>query len=237
MTSISSTTSTTSSATDTSSSFGLVTGQESTLGRDDFLKLLVAQLQNQDPLNPQENYEYVAQLAQFSNLEQTMAINDNLDTLLLQSRGQSNAQVVGMVGSQATVRGSIVSIDGSGIGTPLSYTLSEKAETTTVTITDSSGNTIRTLEGGAQGAGLVTVQWDGKNSTGTVQPKGSYTVSVSATDSDGETVSVSQETTGLVVGVSFDQGYPVLELDSGVSAPVSDLLRVGSPTSATQASK
>lgn len=232
MTSITSTTSSTS-----STGFGLVTGKESALGRDDFLKLLVAQLQNQDPLNPQENYEYVAQLAQFSNLEQTMAINDQLDTLLLQSRGQSNAQVVNMVGSQATVRGSIISIDGRGLGAPVSFTLSGEAKNTTVTIVDASGNTVRTLEAGAHGAGLVTVQWDGKNNTGTTQPAGSYSVAVSATNAEDEPVSVSQEATGLVVGVSFDQGYPVLHLDSGVSAPVSDLLRVGSPTSATQTSK
>ena len=97
-------------STDTASQtgFGLTTGAEQAIGRDEFLKLLVAQLKNQDPLKPQDNTQFVAELAQFSSLEQTMGINDRLDTLTLQSRGQSNAEVIALVGKVATVRGSVV---------------------------------------------------------------------------------------------------------------------------------
>src|SRR5688572_32787216 len=67
-------------------------GGNKAMGQEAFLKLLVAQLQNQDPLNPQENHEFVAQLAQFSTLEQSVGINERLDQLALQNQGMQNSQ-------------------------------------------------------------------------------------------------------------------------------------------------
>src|SRR3954468_12296666 len=83
-------------------------GGNDSLGQDAFLKLLVAQLKNQDPLNPQQNYEFVAQLAQFSSLEQSVGINTRLDQLAAQNQGLQNSQVVSLVGKTATVKGNIV---------------------------------------------------------------------------------------------------------------------------------
>ena len=82
---------------------------------------------------------------------------------------------------------------------------------------------------GAKAAGLVQFIWDGRNSAGNVQPAGNYTITVSATGASGGPVSVSQDISGTVKSVSFDQGYPVLTLQNGVSAPASELLRVESP--------
>jgi flagellar basal-body rod modification protein FlgD len=220
---------TSSTTTNSTSGFGLSTAAEKALDRNDFLKLLVAQMKNQDPLKPQDNTQFVAELAQFSSLEQSMGINDRLDTLTLQSRGQSNAQVAGLVGQEATVKGSIVTIDGSGVGAPLTFTLSAKSAQTVVNIQNQSGDVIRTIDLGAHNAGLVQIQWDGRNTAGIVQPKGSYSIAVKANDKDGAAVSVDQNTTAIVSGISYDTGYPVLQLANGAKAPVSDLLRVGSP--------
>ncbi len=218
-------------STTSTSGFGLTTASQKAMGRDEFLKLLVEQIKNQDPLNPQENYQFVAELAQFSNLEQSMGINDRLDILALQSRGQSNAQVVGLVGQVATVQGSTVTTDGSGSGIPISFTLNGAAEKSTVTILDQNGEVVRKLEMGARLAGVVNLTWDGRGNSGNLQPSGSYRVSVTATNESGAAVSVEQKTVGLVEAISFDQGYPVLHLDNGAVAPVSDLLRVDSPPS------
>jgi len=223
------TSSVTSTDTTSQTGFGLTTGAEQAIGRDEFLKLLVAQLKNQDPLKPQDNTQFVAELAQFSSLEQTMGINDRLDTLTLQSRGQSNAEVITLVGKVATVRGSMVTSDGNGLAVPLSFTLADATEKTTVTITDDTGRAVRTLELGPKGAGVVQVSWDGRDLAGNVQPAGSYQVVVQASSDTGAAVSVTQQSSGLVKSISFDKGYPVLQLDSGLSAPVSDLLRVDSP--------
>jgi flagellar basal-body rod modification protein FlgD len=213
----------------TTSGFGLASGAEKAMGRDDFLKLLVAQMKNQDPLKPQDNTQFVAELAQFSNLEQSMGINSRLDTLALQSRGQSNAQVLDLVGQKATVKGSIVTIDGSGVGSPINFTLGSKTSSTIVNIQNQSGDVIRSIDVGPHSAGLTQVMWDGRDSAGNVQPKGSYMISVAAKDKDGTRISVDQNTSAIVTGIAYDTGYPVLQLANGAKAPVSDLLRVDSP--------
>jgi flagellar basal-body rod modification protein FlgD len=209
-------------------------GQE--MGRDEFLKLLIAQLKNQDPLKPQDNTAFVAELAQFSNLEQAMGMNERLDLLAMQQQGLANSQVTSLVGTEATVKGSIVSLDGSGVGTQIAFSLSGASAATTVNIQDQNGQVVRTLELGGRRTGVNTLNWDGRDSTGNVLPRGPYAVSVVATNGVGAAVGVAQETSGRVDAVSFDQGYPVLHLDNGVSVPVSDLLRVKSASTNTNTS-
>ena len=196
------------------------------MGQDAFLKLLVAQLKHQDPLKPQDGSEFVAELAQFSSLEQTMGINERLDTLALQNQGLANTEVVALVGKQATVRGNLVTSDGTGVGTPLAFDLASAASEVTVTIRNQAGQVVRSFEVGAKNAGTVQLQWDGRNDAGIVQPAGSYSVAVTAKDAGDNPVGVTQETKGIVTAVSFDKGYPVLHLGNGISVPVSDLLRV-----------
>lgn len=200
------------------------------MGQDAFLKLLVAQLQHQDPLNPQENYEFVAQLAQFSSLEQSVGINERLDALAAQNQGLQNSQIVSMVGKEATVRGNIVSLKGQGDIVPVSFKLDAAAESATIVIRDQTGRTVRTLPVGARSAGTVTVSWNGQSDSGLPQPAGPYQVTVTAKDANGAPVSLTQQSTGIIRSVSFDQGFPVLQLDNGVKAPVGDLVSV-SPSS------
>ncbi len=205
-------------------------GGNEAMGQDAFLKLLVAQLQHQDPLNPQENYEFVAQLAQFSSLEQSVGINARLDALAAQNQGLQNSQIVGMVGKQATVRGNIVSLKGQGDIVPISFKLEAAAENSTVVIRDQAGRTIRTLPVGKRAAGVVTVSWNGQSDAGLPQPAGPYQVTVTAKDVNDAPVALTQQSSGTVRSVSFDQGFPVLQLDNGVKAPVGDLVSV-SPSS------
>ena len=200
------------------------------LGQEAFLKLLVAQLQNQDPLNPQENYEFVAQLAQFSSLEQTIGINDRLDQLSLQSRGLQNSQVVSLVGKTATVKGNIVSLEGQGARVPINFSLDSAAARSLVEVRDSSGRRVTQIEVGPRSAGNVSVQWDGRSQEGLSQPAGPYQVVVTAFDAADNPVSVVQQSSGSVESVSFSQGFPVIRLDNGVTAPVADLLEVSPST-------
>ncbi|HEX2731326.1 MAG TPA: flagellar hook assembly protein FlgD [Polyangiaceae bacterium] len=201
------------------------------MGRDEFLKLLVAQLKNQDPLKPQDNSSFVAELAQFSSLEQSIGMNDRLDMLALQQKGQANSQAVSLVGQVATVKGSIITLDGSGSGTQISFDQVAASASTIVKIADQSGQVVRTIDLGSRPTGVNTIRWDGRDDTGTVQPKGSYAVSVVTKDDGGNPIGVTQTTSAKVQAVSFDQGYPVLHLANGVAVPVSDLIQINTPTS------
>ena len=210
------------------SSLAKQTGNQA-MGKDAFLKLLVAQIRHQDPLKPQDSTQFVAELAQFSSLEQTMGINERLDLLSMQSRGLQNAEVVGLVGKRATVTGSMLTIDGSGTGAAVGFTLAGESAETKLTIRDQSGRVVRNFDLGAREPGTTRIQWDGRSDSGQVQPAGTYVVEIEANTADGSPVTASQETSGTVTAVSFDKGYPVLHLDNGTDVPISDLLRVESP--------
>ncbi len=204
------------------------------MDKDAFMKLLLAQLQNQDPLSPMEGTEFVSQLAEFTSVEQALAQTSKLELISLQLTGLAANEAVGLIGKEVTVRGNKISFDGQN-ATGFSANLDGAAADVTVTIRDAStGAAVRTMELGQQKAGTLSVPWDGRDNNGQLAAAGSYRVEVSATDASGSSVQVSQDVTGTVVGVSFDKGYPEIVLDSGATAPISDLISVnGQPTSPT----
>jgi flagellar basal-body rod modification protein FlgD len=206
------------------------TAQDQSLDKTAFLKLLVEQMKNQDPLKPMDNTEFVSQLAQFSNLEQVMGINTRLDQLSLQSQGMQNTQISQMVGDSVTVNGSNVTLGTDGTGGTIAFSLDATSTKTTATISDSEGNVVRHIDLGGKNAGLNKVIWDGKGDTGENEPSGTYKVTVAATASNGAPMQVTQNTTSNVKSISFEKGYPELQLDNGLSVPVSELLRVNATT-------
>jgi flagellar basal-body rod modification protein FlgD len=209
------------------------TAQDKSLDKTAFLKLLVAQMKNQDPLKPLDNTEFVAQLAQFSNLEQVMGINQRLDQLSLQSQGMQNTQIAQMVGDSVTVNGSNIALDGTGTGAAIAFSIDAASTKTMATITNSNGDVIRKIDLGGKAAGMNRVTWDGKSDSGEVMPSGTYKVTVAATNSSGAPMQVTQNTTSTVKSISFEKGYPELQLENGLSVPVSELLRVNAPTTTT----
>jgi len=96
-----------------SSSGSLQTLESNTMGKDDFLKMMIAQLQHQDPLNPLDGTDFTAQLAQFSSLEQLSNMNTQLETLGLYQSSLNNAQSISLIGKEVTARGNIVKVDGA----------------------------------------------------------------------------------------------------------------------------
>lgn len=216
---LSSTTSTTSSSTDAAS-------KKAALDKDAFLKLLVAQLSNQDPSKPTEGTEFVQQLSQFALVEQSIAQSASLEVLGNQVKGLSYNEATGLVNQTVTIHGKGIAFDGQS-ATGASVTLSGPAEKVTVQIQDANGRTVRTMEMGKRSAGAMGIAWDGKTDTGETAPKGAYSVKVEATGANGSIVNASQDVTGRVQKVSFEKGYPELILDSGVTAPISDLISVG----------
>ena len=126
------------------------------LGRDAFLKLLVAQLSHQDPLKPTDGTEFVTQLAQFSAVEQAVSQTARLDTLSAQLTGISANESVSLIGKQVTVRGQNLLYDGTNPATA-TVKLGGAAAEVKVTVTDASGKVIRTINLGSKPAGPLDV--------------------------------------------------------------------------------
>jgi len=203
------------------------TGKE-TLGKADFLKLLTEQLKNQDPTNPLDDKAFVTQLAQFSSLEQAMAMNDKLAMLQVSESAVVNAQVAGLVGKSVTVKSTTVVVPASGDPSPVSLHLGGDAAKVTVRILDGNGNVVRTLDPGALTAGTHAVAWDGKDASGNRLAAGTYKLEVTAKDADGQTVAADNELTGTVTGVAFDSGSAELVLGS-VRVKPADVIEITNP--------
>jgi flagellar basal-body rod modification protein FlgD len=201
------------------------------MGRDEFLKLLMAQIEFQDPMSPVQNHEFVAQLATFSSLEQQMLSNQQLEALQLGQLSASNAQLTGFLGENITARGDTTRLDGTNTP-PLGIELSAPAESVKVTIKDASGKVVHTLDREQLAAGVHQIPWSGKDANGAPLPAGEYTVQIEALDENGEPVESSNLVTGVVTGVSFDLGYPELVVGERRVRPA-DVLSVGNPGSSS----
>jgi flagellar basal-body rod modification protein FlgD len=179
----------------------------SKLGKDEFLKLMMAQLSQQDPTAPSDSNAFVAQLAQFTSLEQMQNVNSTLQSMLIGQASQNNTGAIGLVGKDVLYKTDQLTLE-QGQRPVASAKLGAEASEVTATITDESGRIVRTIKMGGQPAGTVEIEWDGREESGNTAKPGKYTVSISAKDSKGNIVDVDQRARGRVTGVSFENGYP-----------------------------
>lgn len=198
------------------------------LGKDEFLRLLTVQMQHQDPMSPMDNQEMLAQLAQFSSLEQLSNINtnlqNNLDLNLLLTQVLSNTAAAGLVGKTVVANSNAVTLGSSGAAS-VGFNLDGAAERVVVTIKDSAGMTVRTLEGQDLEAGRNELAWDGKDANGRPVTAGTYSVTIQAFDSEGNEVAASTLTRGEVSGVRFKDGQAYLVVD-GQEISISDVVEI-----------
>ena len=186
---------------------GALTSQES-MGKQDFLQLLVTQLRNQDPMSPMKGQEFAAQLAQFSSVEQLININDTLGS----QGGANNAlaqrlessMAANMLGTRIQAQGNTISRTGEG-DTTLRFTTENPASNATLTIRNEQGQIVRTEELGTLDKGEQTFEWNGTNANGETVADGDYTFSVDAVDSEGAAVQTSTYLSGVVDRVTFNQ--------------------------------
>lgn len=198
------------------------------MGKDDFMKLLMAQLSHQDPSAPMDSNAFVAQLAQFANVEQLQTVNSSLETLLLAQNTANQTAAASWVGKDASYKSDTVRLPVSG-GTTLHGELSSDAAEVTAIIKDASGRTVRTLPAGGQTAGSIRIPWDGRDDNGNPLPAGDYSLQLAAASTDGSSIDVTTSGHGRISGVSFDKGYPELSI-AGVKVRLSDVLSIQEPT-------
>lgn len=184
------------------------------LGKMEFLKLLITQLENQDPLNPMDDKQFVAQLAQFSSLEQLTNISDQVGAIRDNSTKQDLVGAVGFIGKEIMATGDQVSKDGNQVSA-LYYRMDDPAVRMFFNIFDASGNMVRTVETGARQAGEYQFHWDGKDYSGNSMPDGNYSVYMSAEGVHGQPVMIDTKVSGKVSGVQNINGVSYLRLTDG----------------------
>lgn len=182
------------------------------LGQEDFLKLLVTQLKNQDPLKPVENEAFIAQLAQFSQLEQSSKLVTLMQQDLDAQAANKQISLVPLVGHNVMINGASVEL-GSGPAT-MGYTLASDAASAQVSVLNASGVAIKTTNLGAQTAGAHLVTWDGTDQNGQAMPAGTYYFSVTAKDVQGNTVGTTLSSLATVLGVRVEEGVAKLVIGS-----------------------
>ncbi len=196
--------------------------------QQDFLKLFTTQLQNQNPLDPTKNEAFVAQLAQFSQLEATTNMATQLTSFVTSMTGDRMLNGAALIGKKVAVDGAPVVMSG---GQPVQgvITLPAGADGMTLQVFDSQGNLVREQIAGAQPPGALTLTWDGMSSTGNPVADGTY--SFKATINSGGVISnPTVQTLATVRSVSqVDAASPLmLQVDGGLSVPLSNVKRIGS---------
>jgi flagellar basal-body rod modification protein FlgD len=180
------------------------------MNKEQFLQLLVAQLQNQDPLNPMESTEFTSQLAQFSSLEQMIDVNKNLVEIKSAVSSDEHGDPINYIGKQIKADdNTIVRKDGSNLTG--SYKLDEGA-TINIAIYNSSGKEIRTINAGWKDAGEYPVEWEGKDNLGFDVSDGNYTFEVFGQNQFGNYISIDTYSSGEVTGVTLANGLSYLLL-------------------------
>jgi flagellar basal-body rod modification protein FlgD len=175
----------------------------------EFLQLLTTQLQNQDPLDPLDTNQFTQQLVEFSQVEQQMKSNDSLSTLVSLEQSAQSTQALALVGATVVVNGSTVPLTNGSASWTLNAT---KPATATVTIADSTGQTVysgtTTVNAGAQ-----TYTWNGVGNNGTRYTSGSYTLTATAVDASGQSTAISTQVEAPVDSVDLTQTPPLLSIN------------------------
>jgi flagellar basal-body rod modification protein FlgD len=197
------------------------------LGKDAFLQLLVTQLKNQNPLEPQDNGAFVAQLAQFSSLEGITTLNETVSGIAGNYNSSQALQASSLVGRSVIAPGDKAVVDttksfNGSIAVPAS------ADPVTLKITDADGKLIRTIDLGTQKVGNTSFIWDGKNDAGVVAPSGTYNFTASATY-DGKATSLVTYLPATVNSVTISQtgGELMLNLAGLGSIALSKVQTIG----------
>src|SRR5215470_14248888 len=155
-----------------------------TLGMNDFLKLLITQLQNQDPLNPLDQNQFLSQTAQFTSVEQLQQINQALSDMKTSNTTSGMTQAAALIGKTVIVAGQDFVYDGSNPPI-LPFTVQGAAGPVQVQIVDSQSNLIRTLNVAANTSGNYGANWNGLDSNGRPVSAGTYHYQVSAVAGSG----------------------------------------------------
>ncbi|MBN1907226.1 MAG: hypothetical protein JW927_19255, partial [Deltaproteobacteria bacterium] len=185
---------------------------EDKLGRDSFLKMFIAQMNNQDPLNPMDISQMSSQLAQYSSLEQLLNINTNLESIESVQNSSNMYQSIDMIGKEVQADSSTLVLDNGKAAKGLFY-LGEAADCT-VHILDENGASIREIDLNALEPGNNEFEWDGFDNNKKLHTSGQFTYEVTAVNNNDDQISVEKTIKGVVTGINLSDEEPVIYVNS-----------------------
>ena len=182
------------------------------LGKDDFMKLLLVQLQYQDPTAPMDAEKILTQTSQLASLESSNNTKDAL-TKLTKSLGSTNQfSTIAAIGKTANLGSDSITHD-KGSNSTFEVYFPKDVDSGTISITDKSGGEVGTVDVGTQSAGVHQFTWDGKNASGADNDSGTYSVKASYKDGDGDELKTKLGVYP-IEAVRFDQGKTLVKLGS-----------------------
>lgn len=185
-------------------------GRHNQMGKDEFLKLLTYQLQNQDPMNPMDQGKMTGELAQFSQLEQLSNLNTKFDQAQKNQMIQDKFHAASFVGKQVVTSGSSLKLAQDGDPAQVLFKLEGEAGKVMIRIMDEKNQTVGEIWKDGMSAGSHEVEWNGVALDGQLAAKGTYKAVVKAWDNNGQEVPARTQASGVVTSVTFDEGEPVL---------------------------
>ena len=187
----------------------------------DFMTLLVAQIQNQDPMSPMDNSEFTAQMTQFTMLEELETLNSKMDANILMSQSLNNTAMLGLVGRDVTVDGNYLTVSDGEVSKNIISC--EGPGTAEVNVLDESGNVVAAFSK-VVSTGANDISWDGLDEDGEALPDGSYSLEASVTNGDVD-VSFGMMSTGSVDSLRYEDGVAVVTVN-GQEYYVSEIYEV-----------
>ncbi len=185
-------------------------GRHNQMGKDEFLKLLTYQLQNQDPMNPMDQSKMTGELAQFSQLEQLSNLNTKFDQVQKNQGVQEKFYAASFVGKQVVTSGSSMKLNQEGDNADVLFKLDGEAGKVMIRIIDDKNQIVGEMWKEGMSAGSHSVTWNGVTLDGQLAAPGTYKAQVKAWGPTGLDVPAHTQATGLVTNVTFDGGEPVL---------------------------
>lgn len=202
-------------------------GSSQELGKDDFLRLLVSQLENQDPLNPSDPTEFTAQLAQYSSLEQMTNINENIEDLGGAKDEIGRMSALSLIDRRVTAETDTLRFEGQPV--EIGFKFDDPAESASVTIRDENGSVVDTQEINDPQDGNNFLQWDGTDSDGGRLPEGEYMIEAVGLDADGDEIQGTTMAETMVTGADFS-GSGNTVLTAGGPLELSEVVKVNNST-------
>ncbi len=189
---------------------------------NNFLKMLMTQLQNQDPTSPMDTNQFTQELVQFSSVEQQITTNTSLTKLIELTQAGEVMQASSMIGKQVTVAADHVPLQG---GRGMVQFTAPTAEPVQIAVFSEAGRKLTDVSVSAQ-KGVNNWVWDGKDSTGRQLPDGAYKLAVTGSDTNGKTTAVPFNVVGTATGVESENNAVRLKL-GGLSANFNAVRSVG----------